>query len=80
MEKMLIKNELTFDTFQDMATVAEILLRNQYVVMLSREEALYVINYINTCEYNEANRNGVVFMSRDEFEDYLEGESENDTI
>ena len=37
----------------------------EYCVMLSREENLYIINY----EYAQySNRNEVVFMPRDEFE------------
>lgn len=45
--------------------IAELLVDEEYCVMLSREENLYIINY----EYAQySNRNEVVFMPRDEFE------------
>lgn len=46
------------------------LVDEEYCVMFSREEDLYIINY----EYSEySDRNNVVFMSRDEFEEkYIE--------
>lgn len=47
-----------------------ILVDEEYCVMFSREEDLYIINY----EYSEySDRNNVVFMSKDEFEEkYIE--------
>lgn len=46
------------------------LVDEEYCVMFSREEDLYIINY----EYSEySDRNNVVFMNRDEFEEkYIE--------
>lgn len=45
--------------------IIELLIDEEYCVMLSREEELYVINY----EYSEySDRNNIVFMQRDEFE------------
>lgn len=46
------------------------LVDEEYCVMFSREEDLYIINY----EYSEySDRNNVVFMSKDEFEEkYIE--------
>lgn len=42
------------------------LVDEEYCVMFSREEDLYIINY----EYSEySDRNNVVFMSKDEFEE-----------
>ena len=47
-----------------------------YVVMLSREEELWIVNY----QYSDTcNRNDVVFMSREDFEEkyceIVEGEA-----
>lgn len=62
--------EVSIDNYSDATTVAEILMNNGYVVMLSREEDLYIVNGIwsDTC-----NRNDVVFMDTGEFEEkYME--------
>ena len=49
------RNELTFEEFDDAVTVAKILMKNGYVVMLSMEEELYVLNFIwsEHCDRNE---------------------------
>ena len=53
-----MKNELAFDTFEDAMTVAKILIKNDYIVMLSKEESLIILNY----EWSpHGNRNYVVF-------------------
>lgn len=62
--------EVSINDYYDATTVAEILMNNGYVVMLSREEDLYIVNGIwsDTC-----NRNDVVFMDAGEFEEkYME--------
>ena len=47
-------------------TVRQLLTEVHYVVMLSREEQFWIINYI----YSDlCNRNDVVFMSREDFEE-----------
>lgn len=63
---MISKNEISFFNMEDALATTRILLRNDYVVMLSQEENLWIVNYewSPTC-----NRNDVVFISRDEFED-----------
>lgn len=61
--------ELTFSSFDDAASVAKALLKNNYVVMLSMEEELYVLDCIWT---DDCNRNDIVFMGRDEFEEEVE--------
>ena len=60
-------NELVFNTLDAAFAVAKILLENgSYVVMLSREDQFWIVNY----EYSELNnRNDVVFMSREEFDE-----------
>ena len=64
-------NELVFDCYEAAIYAAMILLKHgHYVVMLSREEQLWIVNY----EYSDqCDRNDVVFMSREDFEeDYCE--------
>lgn len=67
-------NELAFETAEAaFETVRQMLTSGHYVVMLSREEQLWIVNY----EYSDLNdRNDMVFMRRDEFdENYLAIES-----
>ena len=62
-----MKNELTFTDYERGFDVAKALLDEDYVVMLSYEEDLLIVNY----EWSEhgADRNDVVFMQRDEYEE-----------
>ena len=64
-----MKNEISFHSFEEASLVAMTMLKNQYVVMLSREEDLYILNYIWS---ENADRNGVEFMSTDEYDAQLE--------
>ena len=70
----LTNNEIAVNSFADAQLIAETLLANDYVVMISKEEYLYIINYI--WSENGANRNDVVFQKRD----ILEEEIFNPTI
>lgn len=66
-------NELAFETAEAaFETVRQMLTNGHYVVMLSREEQLWIVNY----EYSDLNdRNDMVFMSREDFEEkYVEVE------
>ena len=45
----------------DMNEIVEILVRNNYVVMVSKEEDLFIINYLWE---ERSDRNNVVFMDR----------------
>ena len=62
----MLKNELTFRDHIGGFQVANVLLKEDYVVMLSLEDDLLVVNY----EWSErgADRNDVVFMPKWEFE------------
>lgn len=67
---MIGEGELVFETPEAaFETVRQMLTDGHYVVMLSREEQLWIVNYL----YSDlCNRNDVVFMSREDFEeDYL---------
>ena len=49
--------------------VVSCLVEEEYCVMLSREEDLYIIDF----EYSEySDRNNVIFMSREDFEQKFE--------
>ena len=60
------RNELTFENHENAFKVAEMLMEDGYVVMLSREASLIIINY----EWSErhSNRNDMVFMLREDFD------------
>lgn len=61
-----MNNEIAIKDKELAFKLAEILLEEDYVVMISREEQLYIINYIWS---DTGSRNDVVFMSREEFDD-----------
>ena len=63
----MTNNELVFETPEAVfETVRQMLTSGHYVVLLSREEQLWVVNW----EYSDlCNRNDVVFMRRDEFDE-----------
>lgn len=59
-------HEIAIKNKEKALEVLGILVDEEYCVMFSREEDLYIINY----EYSEySDRNNVVFMSKDEFEE-----------
>lgn len=62
-----MKHELTFKDHNNGFKVVKMLLDEGYVVMLSYEEDLLILNW----EWSErgADRNDVVFMRRDEYEE-----------
>ena len=65
----ITKNEIALHSFEDAVAIAKILLDNGYVTMISREEQLYIVNYIWSAE--DANRNDVAFMDRGELEEII---------
>ena len=67
MVKLIPDGELTFHDWESCETVMDVLLSEGYVLLLSREESLYVVNYIWSDE-DCPDRNDVVFMNRAEFE------------
>lgn len=67
-----MKDEIVFDNFADAAIVAEKLVKNNYVVMLSREERFTILNYVWA---PDADRNYVAFGNA---EDYYEVDREED--
>ena len=69
-----MKNEIAFTSRENCMEVARILVEESNVVLISREEDLWILNY----EYSEySDRNDVVFMSQEEFYEQLR-EEQND--
>lgn len=61
-----MKNELAFTDEKSALEVARILLKENYVVMLSLEEQLTILNF----EWApNADRNDMIFMSKENFEE-----------
>lgn len=60
-----MKNEIALHDKETALKIANILVDEDYVVMISKEEDLYIINYLYA-RYSD--RNYVVFMDRDEFD------------
>ena len=59
-----MRNEIAFKSCDNCMAVARILIEENQVVMISKEENLWILNY----EYSHnSDRNDVVFMSQDEF-------------
>lgn len=70
-----MRNELGFTDYNRGFDVAKALLDEGYVVMLSYEEKFLILNY----EFSEhgADRNDVVLMRRDEFEEEFDEQYED---
>ena len=66
LEKYLEQEALSFESYEDAAAVQKILLENGYCVMMSREEHLWLLNWVWTEQF--ANRNDVVFINRAQYE------------
>ena len=65
-----MEHEIALHDKETALKIANILVDEDYVVMISREENLYIINYLYA-QYSD--RNGVVFMDREEFDtDYYQ--------
>lgn len=62
--------ELVVHSLADAEALTEALLANNYICMISREEDLYIVNAVWT---HSCDRNDVVFMDAEEFqEEYIE--------
>ena len=64
----MCKNEIVFENHETGMEVAKRLLTEGYVVMLSYEENLLIVNF-EWCPDRYPNRNWVVFMSVEDFEE-----------
>lgn len=63
------KHEIAVNNFDDAMSLTLTLTNNGYVTMISKEENLYIINYI--WSPNDANRNDVCFRSREVIEEEI---------
>ena len=62
---------IAVNSYEDAYELSLILLKNDYVTMISREESLYIVSAI--WSERHADRNDVVFMDKYEFEEkYVE--------
>jgi hypothetical protein len=69
MKKKMFKNEIAIRNKEAAMRVVSCLVEEEYCIMLSREEDLYIIDF----EYSEySDRNNVIFMSREDFEQKFE--------
>jgi len=69
-----MKNELVFNTLEEAWAVAKVLMDNNYIVMLSKENLMIILNY----EWSPCgDRNYIVFGSVD---DYVETKDYDDVI
>ena len=72
--KYITDNEIAITNKETALKIAELLLSEEYCVMMSREEDLYIINY----EWSwYSDRNEMVFLSREKFENELSENDEN---
>ena len=60
-----MKDEIAVQDKEVALKIIDLLVDQDYVVMLSREENLYIINYLYS-KYSD--RNDVVFIDREEFD------------
>ena len=65
----ITNNEIALHSFEDAVAISKVLLDNGYVTMISQEEKLYIVNF--EWSSNHADRNDVVFLSIEEFEDII---------
>ena len=66
LDKYLEQESLTFESYEDAVTVQKILIENGYCTMMSREERLWLLNWVWTTNF--ADRNEVIFVNRAGYE------------
>lgn len=69
MIKYLTNNEIAVQDFNDAMSLVLTLTNNGYVTMISREENLYIVNYV--WSPTGANRNDVCFQDREIIEEEI---------
>ena len=65
----ITNNEIALHSYEDAVALTKVLLDNGYVAMISREEQLYIVNYV--WSQRGADRNDVAFMDRDKLEEII---------
>ena len=67
--KYVTNNEIAVHGIGDALNIVKILLDNGYVAMISKEENLFIVNYIWSS--NNADRNDVCFQDRETMEEEI---------
>ena len=72
--RLITDNEIVCHSLDSAQRMQELLLQEGYVCMMSVEENLYILNYVfghwnSYTERPRADRNAVVFLDRDTFEE-----------
>ena len=72
--RLITNNEIACHSLESAQRMQELLLQEGYVCMMSVEENLYILNYVlgswdSYAEQARADRNAVVFLDRDTFEE-----------
>lgn len=65
-EKYLPQEGIAVHSFEDATALMQILLKNGNCVMVSREENLWIVNWV--WSENDADRNDVIFTNRADYE------------
>lgn len=63
---MALENQIAFRNEQSALKMAQLLINENYVVMLSKEEELTIVNFEWVIS---SDRNDVIFMTRENFEE-----------
>ena len=73
----LLPEEIALDKYEDVATILPILVNNGYATMVTREEGLWIVNYIyaEDADCDQADRNNVVLMNREAFYETLDNDN-----
>lgn len=67
--KYVTDNEIACHNFESACKIAELLVKENYVVMLSSEEDLTIVNFLFG-GLNQADRNEVCFQCREDVEEF----------
>lgn len=67
MERYLTDNQICVKSYENVVALQKILLDEGHVVMVSREEQFWIVNWIWDPE-DRADRNAVIFISREDYE------------
>lgn len=66
-EKCLEQDGIAVRSFEDAVTIQRILIENGNAVMITREENLWIVNWV-WCDSGYADRNDVIFINRADYE------------
>ena len=77
LKNLIPEHEIAVDSWEDAITIARILIKNKNAVMITEEENLFILNWV-WCDGSQADRNKVVFTSREEYEEALFADSKEE--